>query len=275
MEMHSTRPGLVIFTDFTPASHLLFGEALKNEYADFRIRVLRGSEWASWHSRLSGPYPKGWCIRKANLEELVAALKASDIPFEMKEHPRAHSKVSSSKPSLHPSFKVMICKAIREQKDHKGSSRVAIKKYILANYHVSEKIMASHFNYYLKRLVTKGYLKPVYGNACFSSRFKVTDKLSSETKTRKRPKNTTPVLPVGSIDNPKDTEYIQKWVEWAKQAPNDRAVIYQFGNAYHQIITIINGDDRKTYVGPEDGTVAKIAWNQYHAKKIDEALLED
>jgi histone H1/5 len=36
----------------------------------------------------------------------------------------------------HPTYKEMIVKAIADLKDRKGSSRIAIKKYILANYTV-------------------------------------------------------------------------------------------------------------------------------------------
>jgi hypothetical protein len=78
---------VTVLTNFTAASHLLFSESLKDTYADFRTNVLRNAEWATWHGKLLGPYPKGWCIRKANLADLETALKSFNVPFEIREYP--------------------------------------------------------------------------------------------------------------------------------------------------------------------------------------------
>lgn len=87
-----------IILNHTPRSHVLLGEALKDTYADFRIKVLREVEWATWHTRLrlteatGGTNNKGWCIRKANLPDLENELAKYCIPYESVEyHPNGFS----------------------------------------------------------------------------------------------------------------------------------------------------------------------------------------
>jgi len=67
----------------------------------------------------------------------------------------------------HPSYEVMIKKAITELHDRKGASRPAIKKYILANYTVPERFTTS-FNTQLRRLVANGKITSIGGH-----RFKI------------------------------------------------------------------------------------------------------
>lgn len=78
---------LRIVTNYTPRSHVLCGEALKDVYAAFRLEVLRVEEWSTWHPKMA-PIPggKGWCIRKANFDDLVTKLNARGIPFEIVEY---------------------------------------------------------------------------------------------------------------------------------------------------------------------------------------------
>lgn len=59
---------------------------------------------------------------------------------------------------VHPPYKVMISKAIQDLREHSGSSRQAIKKYIDANYEVSEHGLKTQFNRQIRRLVDQGYL---------------------------------------------------------------------------------------------------------------------
>ena len=73
---------LRIILDYTPRSHILCGEDLKEKYADFRINILRVVEWATWHTRMKVPGGKGWCIRKENLLDLEAHLQMAGIPYE-------------------------------------------------------------------------------------------------------------------------------------------------------------------------------------------------
>src|SRR5665213_2562879 len=75
-----------IITNYTPASHILCGEALKETYANFRIEVLREVDWATWHGKLKRlPGGKGWCIRKAHLLNLTSALDQYSIPYTISE----------------------------------------------------------------------------------------------------------------------------------------------------------------------------------------------
>lgn len=78
---------LKIVTNYTPRSHVLCGEALKDVYASFRLEVLRVEEWSTWHPKMA-PIPggKGWCIRKANFDDLVAKLAKYEIPYEVVEY---------------------------------------------------------------------------------------------------------------------------------------------------------------------------------------------
>ena len=64
-------------------------------------------------------------------------------------------------PRSHPAFSDMIVAAVTALKERKGSSSPAIKKYILANYKVDEKKVATYVKVALKKLVLKGALKQI------------------------------------------------------------------------------------------------------------------
>ena len=68
-----------------------------------------------------------------------------------------------AKPATHPKFSEMIAAAITALKDRKGSSCIAIKKYILANYKVDEKAVNTFVKANLNRGVKSGALKQVKG----------------------------------------------------------------------------------------------------------------
>lgn len=57
---------------------------------------------------------------------------------------------------IHPSYEIMVTKAISDLKQRNGSSRAAIKKYILANYNVNEKLFGRQFTVQMRRLVERG-----------------------------------------------------------------------------------------------------------------------
>lgn len=59
----------------------------------------------------------------------------------------------------HPSFKDMITAAIKALADKKGSSRQAIKKYVAANYKVSDTAMKANLNKSLSKLIASKYLE--------------------------------------------------------------------------------------------------------------------
>ena len=70
------------------------------------------------------------------------------------------------KPSAHPAYAEMIAKAIVALADKKGSSKVAIKKYILANFKVEDtKATNTQLNLALKRGVAGGKLVTAKGHA--------------------------------------------------------------------------------------------------------------
>ena len=70
------------------------------------------------------------------------------------------------KPAAHPPYAAMIAKAITGIADKKGSSKAAIKKYILANFKVEDsKATNTQLNLALKRGVTGGKLVTANGHA--------------------------------------------------------------------------------------------------------------
>ena len=80
-----------------------------------------------------------------------------------------------AKPSTHPKFSEMIVAAVTALKEKKGSSIQAIKKYILANYKVEDKAVATFVKANLKRMVESGALKQVKGTGASGS-FKLAEK---------------------------------------------------------------------------------------------------
>ena len=75
--------------------------------------------------------------------------------------PRAPRKAAS-----HPPFNEMIAAAIVALADRKGSSKIAIQKYILAHYNVEDNKMSNtNLNRALKRGVTAGKLVTAKGHA--------------------------------------------------------------------------------------------------------------
>ncbi|KAJ1972229.1 hypothetical protein H4R34_005477, partial [Dimargaris verticillata] len=70
---------------------------------------------------------------------------------------KASSKASSAKKADHPKYADMIKTAIVVLKDRKGSSRQAIKKYILGNFKVAdEAVVTRQVNMALKRGADSG-----------------------------------------------------------------------------------------------------------------------
>ncbi|KAL7310726.1 hypothetical protein PS15m_010192 [Mucor circinelloides] len=69
------------------------------------------------------------------------------------------SKTKSKKAAEHPSYESMIVAAVSNLKERKGSSRPAIKKYILANYKVSP---GAHFDSQISGAIRRGAAKDVF-----------------------------------------------------------------------------------------------------------------
>jgi len=79
---------------------------------------------------------------------------------------KAKKVAKPKKPASHPPFGEMIAKAIIGLADKKGSSKVAIKKYILANFKVEDNKMANtNLNLALKKGVAGGKLVTAKGHA--------------------------------------------------------------------------------------------------------------
>ncbi|XP_033748388.1 histone H1-delta-like [Pecten maximus] len=79
-------------------------------------------------------------------------------------------------PAAHPKYEVMIAAAIAALKEKGGSSKIAIKKYILGNYKVADDNKSSALiKAALKRSVAKGALKQVKGTGASGS-FKLGEK---------------------------------------------------------------------------------------------------
>ncbi|KAI8336922.1 linker histone H1 and H5 family-domain-containing protein [Blakeslea trispora] len=67
---------------------------------------------------------------------------------------------SKTKKSVeHPSYETMIAAAISHLKERKGSSRPALKKYILANYKVNA---GAHFDSQINHAIRRGVAKNVF-----------------------------------------------------------------------------------------------------------------
>merc|ERR1712168_1425615 len=96
-------------------------------------------------------------------------------------------KKPAAKPT-HPAYAVMVAAAVKALKEHSGSSRQAILKYIVANYTVGdEKKAASRLKLALKKGVASGALNQVKG-AGASGSFKVAKEEAKPKVAAKKPK---------------------------------------------------------------------------------------
>ena len=91
-------------------------------------------------------------------------------------------KAAAKKPADHPKYAEMIAAAIGALKERGGSSRQAIKKYIVANYKVGDSVN-THLKLALKRSVASGALIQVKGTGASGS-----FKLAAKPKVAKKPK---------------------------------------------------------------------------------------
>ena len=93
----------------------------------------------------------------------------SDTKVKMSEAPKptAAPKAPKAKPA-HPTYKVMVAAAVTALKDRKGSSKVAIEKFIRANYPVKDSC-AGPIKLALKKGVEAGDLVQVTGKGASGS----------------------------------------------------------------------------------------------------------
>lgn len=86
----------------------------------------------------------------------------------------------------HPSYEIMVTKAIVDLNQRKGSSRYNIKRYILANYDMNEKVFNTQFNLQIRKLIEKGVLhQPLEGP---NASFKITSEQKEKMKKREKPR---------------------------------------------------------------------------------------
>jgi len=97
----------------------------------------------------------------------VAPTETAKVPAEKAKAPETVEVLDTSKlnaPSAHPNFSVMIHAAIAALKEHSGSSRQAIVKYIMSNYKVGtdQKAIDSSVKEALNSNIQKGLLKAIH-----------------------------------------------------------------------------------------------------------------
>jgi histone H1/5 len=116
----------------------------------------------------------------------VAPTETAKVPAEKAKAPETVEVLDTSKlnaPSAHPNFSVMIHAAIAALKEHNGSSRQAIVKYIMSNYNVGtdHKAIDSSVKDALKSSIQKGLLRAILN---------ADDKKATEASEAKAPKAT-------------------------------------------------------------------------------------
>ncbi|KAG0301843.1 hypothetical protein BGZ97_002587, partial [Linnemannia gamsii] len=95
--------------------------------------------------------------KKADADAAATAAAAPVAAAPVKAAPvkKAKAAPGTKKESEHPTYKEMIIAALVHLKERNGSSRQALKKYILGNYKVGEN-SDQHFNAAIKRGVEAG-----------------------------------------------------------------------------------------------------------------------
>jgi histone H1/5 len=98
--------------------------------------------------------------------EILKVTDTAKVPAEKAKAPKTVEVSNTSKlnvPAAHPNFSVMIHAAIAALKEHNGSSRQAIVKYIMSNYKVGtdQKAIDSSVKEALKSSIQKGLLKAI------------------------------------------------------------------------------------------------------------------
>jgi hypothetical protein len=92
---------LRIYTDYSPASHVITGVALKEHLAEFRVNVLKQELHASWHYKLVKiPEGKGWTIKKEKLDQLLGYLGTCGISYDVQPTPTEHKEDALLRPEV-------------------------------------------------------------------------------------------------------------------------------------------------------------------------------
>ena len=93
-------------------------------------------------------------------------------------------------PAAHPKYDVMIAAAVTALANRAGSSKVAISKYIMANYKLGndQKPVNSRLKIALRNGTEKGVLSNVGKSTGASGSFKLGEKAAAKPKAKKSPK---------------------------------------------------------------------------------------
>lgn len=135
--------------------------------------------------------------------------------------------------AAHPQFSEMVIAAVGALKERKGSSAIAIKKYIASNYKVDEKKLNLYTRNAIKRAVASGVLKQVKGVGSNGS-FRLAEKAKSVAKPKKKsvakkaaksPKKAKkPAAPKKSAKSPKKKSAAKKTVKKVAKSPAKKPV---------------------------------------------------
>ena len=175
------------------------------------------NEVKSIHSKLSylDPRTRAQNSLETMSEEAAAApaVEAPAAPAAAKAKKVAKPK-AAKKAASHPPFGEMVAKAIVALADKKGSSKIAIKKYILANFKVEDnKKSNTSLNLALKKGVAGGKLVTAKGHAGTFKAAKVEKpkkavkkspkKVAAKKVVKKSPKKVAAKKPVAAKKTPK------------------------------------------------------------------------
>jgi len=125
----------------------------------------------------------------------------------------------SKAPANHPQYVDMATQAIQALKEHKGSSRQAVLKYIMANFNVGNdaKIVNARLKAALKRGLITGAYKQSKGTGAAGS-FKLGDKKTEAQKSKTaKPKSTTVATPSKKASPAKKPKSPKKAAEPSKK----------------------------------------------------------
>jgi len=212
---------LHIITNYTLRSHVLCGEALKDVYADFRLKVLREVEWATWHSKMKVPGGKGWCIRKVDLPELLFELNKVAIPYYITEYVAPPKLKAASRPPTTSEQQM-----IRDQREEKASKPK--KKGIVSAYNLFTKEMWADRAALIRELGEDGVKKLYVASSHIGRKWRETVDKSTWLAQAQALKSHQPAISAipSSTSIPLDS-YEYRWVMWKQEQPH-RGYEYEY-----------------------------------------------
>lgn len=248
---------LTIMKDYSARSHILCGIALKETYADYRIKVLRESEWATWHPKLKVPDGKGWCIKKENLSDLEESLRKYQIPYSIvdcppreKKDPESHKKRKQKQPpTAYNLFYMNVC-STDQTVGSLGGNIGSISKYIALKWKNLDQQSKEEWKQKASRLVPPSVAVPPSGAV--------------------PPSVAVPSQPKTLNSERVDGEpYSKSWDRWLSSDPHRHFEIEDFGDAYRYIVydTSVGVTATLTLRPAKDEDVFKLAWEKYFEEK--------